>query len=89
VRSQVFAAYEKAATNVDVGVLPDMRGYSLGQMGSPSTLAARDQVSPNTVAQRDILDPGSSIYSGPYGSIEYGLGGRSDVGDWSGFEHLG
>ncbi|TPX42425.1 hypothetical protein SeLEV6574_g05611 [Synchytrium endobioticum] len=98
-RSQVFAAYEDAARAVGLGTLPDMRGYSLGQVGSSSTLAARDQVSPNTGsasncltghgrkhvvsaptafdAQGGILDPATSIHSGPYDSIEYGLGTQS------------
>ncbi|TPX37809.1 hypothetical protein SeMB42_g06870 [Synchytrium endobioticum] len=78
-RSDLFAAYNYAASSASVGVLSDMRDSPLWQVGSPSTLAPRDQVSPNTDAQRDIFDPTTSIYSGPYSidSIESGLGTRT------------
>ncbi|TPX46461.1 hypothetical protein SeMB42_g03682 [Synchytrium endobioticum] len=52
------------AYNLVSKVFPDFHTFSL---------------SSNTVlgAQRDILDPATSTYSGPYESIEYGLGTQS------------
>ncbi|TPX45220.1 hypothetical protein SeLEV6574_g04002 [Synchytrium endobioticum] len=76
-RTAVCTVYNDAAISAGVRVLPDMRDSSLWQVGSPSTVALRDQVSPNTDAQGDILDPTTSIHSGPYDSIETGLGTRT------------
>ncbi|TPX39661.1 hypothetical protein SeMB42_g06287 [Synchytrium endobioticum] len=53
------------AYNKDNRILPDLH------------ISYWENARRNTDAQRDILDPGSSTYSGPYDSIEYGLGTRS------------
>ncbi|TPX51889.1 hypothetical protein SeMB42_g01795 [Synchytrium endobioticum] len=73
-RWQLFSAYNQVA-----GVFPDMRTISWGNTGGLVASMLSQTASAPTVlgAQRDILDPATSTYPGPYGSIESGSGTRS------------